>query len=137
MGMLSCRVMTVGLVFVTSLALGGCFSRQLMVMELGDALEAIADELCAPPLKDKVAKVTLVTATGASVGIDAATLGFPISASGNVADSTTVEADVVARCLGPAERTARNVQRPVYRYDLRTGVVTPLNDQAKARMKKK
>jgi hypothetical protein len=86
------RFIPLGLAIVVGLALGGCFSRKLAVMDLHDTLTAIADELCGIAMKpDDVPKVTLATATGMTVGTDAATLGIPINASATVSDSTQIE----------------------------------------------
>jgi hypothetical protein len=145
--MVRCRLVLVGLMMIASVALNGCFSRKLAVMDLNDTLNAIADELCGVPLKDhppqpgnqqpegKFATVTLVTATGVTVGVDGAGVGIPISASGNVEDSTTIAADLIPRCDGDASaRLTRRKERAVYEYDTGTGKLTPLNAEAKRRL---
>lgn len=131
------RLTSIGLTILLSVALSGCLSRKLVVMELRDTLEAIADEVCPSLLTEKSVKVTLATATGASVGIDALTLGFPISASGEVSDSTTVEVSILPRCASDGERSGRHAQRAVYRFDTGNGELTPLNAPAKARVQRK
>ena len=123
-----------GLAIITTLGLSGCLSRKLAVMDLHDTLQAIAEELCDTSMKkDATGKVTLVTATGVTVGVDAATLGFPISASGNVNDSTQVEVELTPVCKDTAARLASRENRAVYTYDTWTGELAPRNDVAKDR----
>jgi hypothetical protein len=138
------RFILLSLVMVVSVLLSGCLSRKLAVMDLKDTLDAVSDELCGAPLRKApeggFATVTLATTVGVAFGVDGAGIGIPISASGSLEDSTTIAVDVVAHahCTGDAStRFARRPSRAVYSYDTATGRLTPLNDEARARLMRK
>jgi hypothetical protein len=124
----------------SSLLLPGCISRKLIAMELHDAIDAIAEEVCGPRLavqdtKPPIAKIEFVLQTGLTVGA-APAAGLPIALSGSVQESTKVGVDVkgTTNCRPEAERLRAHKARPLYEYDTATSKLTPLNEPAKVRL---